>query len=129
MIIRVFKEAGIKLINVVRREEQVEMLKNEYGADIVLNSTSEDFDAELYKLAQENNATVALDAVAGEMPGRLLNAMPIDAILISYGQLSEQKIGPVNPVTFIFRNQRIEPFLLPYWLQSKGIFAQISALN
>ena len=51
MIIRVFKEAGIKLINVVRREEQVEMLKNEYGADIVLNSTSEDFDAELYKLA------------------------------------------------------------------------------
>lgn len=116
MIIRVFKEAGIKLINVVRREEQVEMLKNEYGADIVLNSTSEDFDAELYKLAQENNAIVALDAVAGEMPGRLLNAMPIDAILISYGQLSEQKIGPVNPVTFIFRNQRIEPFLLPYWL-------------
>jgi NADPH:quinone reductase len=123
MIIRVFKEAGIKLINVVRREEQVEMLKNEYGADIVLNSTSEDFDAELYKLAQESNATVALDAVAGEMPGRLLNAMPVDSILISYGQLSEQKIGPVNPVTFIFRNQRIEPFLLPYWLQSKGIFA------
>ena len=123
MMIRLMKEAGIKLINVVRREEQVEMLKNEYGADIVLNSTSEDFDAELYKLAQESNATVALDAVAGEMPGRLLNAMPVDSILISYGQLSEQKIGPVNPVTFIFRNQRIEPFLLPYWLQSKGIFA------
>lgn len=95
----------------------------------MLNSNAENFDEELYKLAQESKATVALDAVAGDMPGRLLNAMPLDSVCISYGQLSEQKIGPVNPITFIFRNQRIEPFLLPYWLQSKGIFGKLSALN
>jgi len=38
MLIRVFKKAGIPLINVVRREEQIELLKKEYGADYVLNS-------------------------------------------------------------------------------------------
>lgn len=51
MNIRVFREAGIKLINIVRRDEQVELLKKEHGAEIVLNSTAENFDEELYQLA------------------------------------------------------------------------------
>jgi len=44
MIIKLFKENGIIVVNVVRREEQVEMLKKEYDADYVLNSTAEGFD-------------------------------------------------------------------------------------
>ena len=67
------------------------------------------------------NATVALECVAGDMPGRLLSAMPIGAIVISYGQLSEKPIGPVDPIVFLFKSQRIEPFLLPYWLLQKNV--------
>ena len=44
MIIKVMRQAGIPLINVVRREEQVKVLKEEYGADYVLNSADENFD-------------------------------------------------------------------------------------
>jgi len=44
MLIKVFKEANIPLINVVRREEQIELLKKDHGAEYVLNSTDEDFD-------------------------------------------------------------------------------------
>ena len=43
--------------------------------------------------------------------------------------LSDQKIGPLNPIVLIFKAQRLESFLLPYWLQTKGIFAQIRAIN
>lgn len=75
------------------------------------------------------NATVALECVAGDMPGRLLTAMPVGAIVISYGQLSGEKIGPVDPIIFLFKSQRIEPFLLPTWLLKKNVLGQLSAIK
>lgn len=37
-----------------------------------MNSTKENFDEELYTLATKLGANVGLDAVAGDMPGRML---------------------------------------------------------
>lgn len=105
------------------------MLKKEYGCEHILNSTLPSFDQDLKKLAQELNATVALEAVAGDMPGRLLSAMPSGATVITYGQLSEKKIGPINPTIFIFKSQKIEPFLLPYWLQEKSLYGKLQAIR
>ena len=124
MIIKVFRQAGIPLINVVRRAEQVKMLQEEHGAEYVLNSTDENFDDELYKLSQKLDCNVALEAVAGDMTGRVLQVLAVGGILISYGQLSEQKIGPINPIVLIFKGQRIEPFLLPYWLNTKNLWGK-----
>ena len=45
--IRLCKHYGITLINVVWREEQVELLKKEEGAEFVLNSESPTFEADL----------------------------------------------------------------------------------
>lgn len=89
MIIKVFRQAGIPLVNVVRREEQIALLKEKYGAEYVLNSTSETFDKDLYALSKKLDANVALECVAGEMPGRILQVLAVGGILISYGQLSE----------------------------------------
>ena len=50
-------------------------------------------------------------------------------MLISYGLLSESKIGPINPIVLIFKAQRMESFLLPHWLATKGLWAQWSALS
>ena len=72
MIIKLFKDAGVTVINVVRRQEQVDLLKKEYAAEHVLNSSEAGFDEALYELAHKLNATVCLEAVAGEMPGRCL---------------------------------------------------------
>ena len=55
--------------------------------------------------------------------------MPAGSTVISYGQLSEEKIGPVDPIVFLFKSQRIEPFLLPYWLLGKNVLGQLSAIN
>ena len=82
MMIRLCNENNIPLINVVRREEQIEMLKKDYGAKYVLNSKSEDFDDELYKLSKELNANVALECVAGETTGRILQTLSVGGVLI-----------------------------------------------
>lgn len=128
-MIKLYQDNNIPCINIVRRQEQVDMLKKDYGAKYVLNSTDQKFDVELKQLVNELNATVAIEAVAGEMPGRLLKVMPNGAVVISYGQLSEQKIGPIDPICFLFRAQRIEPFLLPTWLLKKNLWGQMSALR
>lgn len=125
MMVNLFRDNNIPLINIVRRQEQVQLLQKEYKAEYVLDSSQPNFDAKLKELATKLNATVALECVAGDMPGRILSAMPVGAIVITYGQLSEQKIGPVDPIIFLFKSQRIEPFLLPVWLTQKNIFAQM----
>jgi NADPH:quinone reductase-like Zn-dependent oxidoreductase len=85
MIIKVFKSNGIPLINVVRREEQIELLKKEYGADYVLNSCSETFDKDLYELSKKLKANVGLECVAGEMTGKIMQVLAVGGICISYG--------------------------------------------
>lgn len=129
MMIKLFNDYSIPCINIVRRQEQVDLLQKEYGAKYVLDSSQEGFQAQLKQLAAELNATVALECVAGDMPGRLLSVMPPGAIIISYGQLSEQKIDNIDPVIFLFKRQRIEPFLLPTWLFSKSLWGQLSAIR
>ena len=64
---------------------------------------------------------MALECVAGDMPGRVMQAMVPGSTLISYGLLSKKNIGPINPVVMIFKNQRIEPFLLGPWLKTKNM--------
>jgi len=71
LMIRLFKENNIKVINVVRREEQVDLLKTELDAEYVLNSSASDFDEKLLALSKELGCKVALECVAGEMPGRI----------------------------------------------------------
>lgn len=105
------------------------MLKNEYKAEYVLNSSNENFDKELYELATKLGANVGLDAVAGDMPGRMLQCLGNGGTVINYGLLSGEKIGPINPVVLIFKGQRIESFLLTYWILSKGLYSQWNALK
>lgn len=71
-MIKLLRANKIPVINIVRRDEQIEMLKNEYGAEYVLNSTTENFDNELYELSKQLKANVALECVAGETTGRIL---------------------------------------------------------
>jgi len=71
-MILLMKENSIPMINVVRREEQVELLKKENGAEHVLNSSDPNFDKEFYELSKSLNCNVALECVAGETTGRIM---------------------------------------------------------
>jgi NADPH2:quinone reductase len=122
MIIKVMKQNGIPLINIVRREEQIKLLKEEHGADYVLNSESPTFEEDMYELSKKLNANVALEAVAGEMTGKIMQVLAVGGVCISYGLLSEAKIGPINPIVLIFKSQRLESFLLPVWLRTKSLY-------
>jgi len=91
MLIKELKEAGVKSINLVRREEYIQELKN-LGADYVLNIKDKDFEEKLKKIANDESATICFEAVAGELTGKILNAMPPGSDLLMYGFLESGNI-------------------------------------
>jgi NADPH:quinone reductase-like Zn-dependent oxidoreductase len=113
-------ELNFPLINVVRRASQVELLKS-LGAEHVLNSSSEMFPEELKAMCDRLAATVAFEAVAGDMTGTVVNAMPRNSIIYIYGALSEEPCRNIDPVQLIFHSKEIKGFYLGAWLRRRGI--------
>lgn len=109
----------IPVINVVRRREQVEMLERQ-GARYTVDSSRADFDERLRELCQQLGATVGFDAVAGELTGRVLIAMPEGASVIVYGALSGEGCL-LDPRSLIFERKSVEGFWLTKWLRSQNI--------
>lgn len=75
MLVKLCLEDGVELINIVRSQEQVELLRS-IGAARVLNSTAPDFQAELTENIRQTGATLAFDAIGGgPLPSAILTAM------------------------------------------------------
>jgi len=123
MLIRLASRQGIPLINIVRKQEQLESLKK-MGAIHVLNSSSESFEKELKALAEDLGATLILDAVTGSQSSILLNAAPRGSTLLAYARLSGEPIH-VDPGSVMKGEKKIEGFLLGNWLQTKGLLFKL----
>ncbi len=75
MLNRICNDDGVELVNIVRREEQVEMLR-EMGAKHICNSSSDTFAADLTDAIHETGATLAFDATGGgDLASKILSAM------------------------------------------------------
>ncbi|MDB2378209.1 zinc-binding dehydrogenase [Luminiphilus sp.] len=71
MLNRICLDDGVPLVNVVRNEEQVALLKGQ-GAAHVVNSSDDDFAEQLAAAVNATGATLAFDAIGG---GKLGNAI------------------------------------------------------
>ncbi len=80
MLVKICKADGIPLINIVRSEEQVALLKG-IGADIVLNSNDDDFVEKLTAAIAETEAFLGFDPIGGgKLSGQILGAMEAAAV-------------------------------------------------
>ena len=89
MMIRLFKEHGIKTINLVRRDDAKEEL-TKLGADYVLNMKDSHFDNQLEEVIKKEQTTKFYDAIAGDFTVKILRKMPPKSIISVYGLLSLQ---------------------------------------
>lgn len=70
---------GVDLVNIVRKQEQVDILKG-LGAKYICNSSDENFMANLTDAIFETGATIAFDATGGgELASQILTAMELAA--------------------------------------------------
>jgi NADPH:quinone reductase-like Zn-dependent oxidoreductase len=128
MMIVMAAELNYPLINVVRRDAQVELLKS-LGAEYVLNSSSATFVDELQSLSKRLRATAAFEAVAGGMTGTVLNAMPHSSTAYVYGALSQEPCGNVDPVGLLFFKKSITGFYLGGWMERRGAIGKLRAAS
>jgi NADPH:quinone reductase-like Zn-dependent oxidoreductase len=75
MLVKVCKQDGVGLVNIVRSADHVKLLK-ELGAVHVLDSTSPTFAADLVEACVATKATIAFDAIGGgTLASQILTAM------------------------------------------------------
>lgn len=127
MLIRLANLHSIPLVSIVRKEEQVSVLKA-MGATHVLNSSDASFEQELQKLSHQLKATLILDAVTGEATGQLLRAAPDGSTLVAYARLSGDPIN-ADPADLIRHEKAITGFQLGNWLKTRSIPARIRFVN
>ena len=82
MLVKVCKSENIPLVNIVRKEEQDDILKN-IGAKYICNTNESDFMESLVGALTETGATLGFDATGGgnngELAGQILAAMEVAA--------------------------------------------------
>jgi NADPH:quinone reductase-like Zn-dependent oxidoreductase len=118
MILGIARRCGLPVISIVRRAEQAALLRS-FGAEHVLDSSQPEFDQRLAELCARLGATLAADAVGGEMTGRLLAAMPRGAQVLVYGAL-EEAACQLDPGQLIFNHKRVRGFWLADWLVERS---------
>jgi NADPH:quinone reductase len=123
MIDRLARQEGVGVINVVRREAQVELLKQQ-GAALVLNSRSDDFQQQFRDVCHQHRTRLAFDAIAGDMTSQLLEAMPRHSRVIVYGGLSRQAAqAPADQL--IFQGKVVDGFWLSSWMRQKNFLQSL----
>ncbi len=82
MLVKICKDDGIPLVNIVRKSEHAELLKD-LGAEYVCSSSEDSFMDDLVSALVATEATLGFDATGGgnngELPSQILAAMEIAA--------------------------------------------------
>jgi NADPH2:quinone reductase len=97
MLNRVCIADGIQLVNIVRKQEQVDVLKA-IGAKHVCNTSDDDFMDHLTNVLVETGATIAFDATGGgPLAGQILTAMERAAMMTAkeysgYGSTTHKQV-------------------------------------
>lgn len=123
-LIRLARLAGIKSVNVVRREELVAPLRA-FGGDVVLVD-GPDLDVRVRAAIGEAALPLAIDAVGGSGTQRLARCLSDGGTVVNYGLLSGDPCT-VDGRDTVFRDVRLQGFWLRKWYVDTPP-AQIAAL-
>lgn len=123
-LIRLARLAGVKTVNVVRREALVQPLRA-FGGDVVLTD-GPDLDARVRGAIGDAALPLAIDAVGGSGTQRLARCVSDGGTVVNYGLLSGEPCM-VDGRDTVFRDVRLQGFWLRKWFVDTPP-AQISAL-
>jgi NADPH2:quinone reductase len=127
MLIRIATLRGLASIAIVRNAAYVRELRN-LGATEVLVSSDPDFCSHLAHACTHYQARIGFDAVAGELTGVMLKAMPARARVLVYGALSSASVD-VDVSTLLFGTKVVEGFWLTEWIHRRGMVQVIRAMR
>lgn len=110
---------GIKHINIVRRQEQVEILRR-LGAEHVFNSSEPGWLEEAKKVAKEIAPKVAFDAIGGKDTVALADLIENGGTVYNYGLLSGEN-AQLSSAHLIFQQKTLTGFWLSAQLYRRSV--------
>jgi NADPH2:quinone reductase len=108
MILKLGLRQDIPVIHIVRRTEQVDLIRS-LGGQHVLNSTDPDFEDRFHILTKQLTASLLLDAVGGELTGQMIKAS-------TFGFLSAEP-PKIDTRLLAKEDKQVTGFYLPNWLK------------
>ena len=115
-IISLAKLAGIKTLNVVRREEAAEQVR-QWGGDVVIVQT-ENLNKDVEQALAGKQLSLVLDTVGGAPVGELAKSLKIGGSAVIYALQSGQPPA-VSPKDLIYRDLSLHGFWLINWLRNE----------
>jgi len=120
-VIQVAKAYGLKTLNLVRRKELIDELKD-LGADEVILDDNESIGK--YK----GRCKLALNAVGGDSAKRVSKCMRANGVMLTYGAMSKQPVVVSNSA-LIFFNMTYKGFHMGKWADLVGKDNYLDACN
>lgn len=130
-VIRFAKDFGVKTVNVVRRVELIEPLKD-HGADVVVLAGEGQAAAIREAIGADASAPLGIDACGGATTRWMADALSDGATIVNYGYLDGNPCE-IEPGHLIVRGQTLTGFWLAGWMgaalreEKEALFAEMSA--
>lgn len=132
MVVRLGKLIGFRTINVVRNGAHTRALRS-LGADVVVETDSQDLLGEVASATAGRGADYAMDCVGGELAGQMLRALALNGHMVVYGTLADSPI-PLPSRDMMMPVTRLSGFYAPNWLIQQhplkllGLFRRLGKL-
>jgi len=123
MIIRLGRHEGFRTINIVRRADQADELR-QLGGDEVICTETQSIEERVHAITGGAGVRHALDCVGGAMGLGAVRALGIGGRLLVYGTLSSEPI-PLDPRVLMVGQKRIEGFWLSDWVKQQGVMTML----
>lgn len=123
MLIRLGRHAGYRTINLVRRREQVDDIK-QLGGDAVICTGAENIEERVQAVTQGKGVLHALDAVGSDTGLAMIRCLAPRGRMLVYGALSSDPM-PLEPRLLMVGQKRLEGFWLSEWVKQQGILTML----
>jgi NADPH:quinone reductase len=117
---------NVPVIHIIRNEKQKKSLI-ELGAGYVLDSSEKGFSGDLHDLSHQLSATLAFDAVGGQLTRQILLAVPAGSSIVIYGNLSGEQ-PEIDHRSLVTDKKKVSGFFLGNHLKDAGTVKTIRDL-
>ncbi|MSR30791.1 MAG: zinc-binding dehydrogenase [Gemmataceae bacterium] len=123
MVMRLGKKLGFRTINIVRRDSQGELVKQEGGTESV-SLESENMVDKVKAITGGQGVLYAMDAIGGQVGSGMISCLGRHGTMLVYGRMSGEPLV-FEPGAIMKGEKTIRGFWLSEWVKDQGIFTML----
>jgi NADPH2:quinone reductase len=119
MIATLARRRGVRTLNVVRRRDQAQAVRDA-GGDVVVVTDEDSLIDRVRAVTGTDGVGVAIDAVGGSLGAQVVSCVRPGGVLYVYGLLSGNTLGSIDAKALIFDKVTVRGFWIMEWFQRQS---------